>query len=412
MTRLGSSVVVESHWQWRSCGLVGVVEVAGCFFPQPARTRPMQPDRAACERLAAEGYTFIPVVRRLVADELTPVAALARLADRPHSFLFESVVGGERLARYSMLGVDPVERLIGDLQTVRIERDGHAPQALSGEPYAAIRDYMARFNSPDLPLLPRFCGGLVGYFGYDVVRLAEHLPQVPSDDLGLPDIYLMRFDTVVVFDHSFNHLLLVTHLDLTAGASVDAEWQRAEGALSTLQASLERPHQGGVVDVQPCEPLAYTQHTSQAKFEAAVEQIKGYIRAGDIFQAVPSQRLSAAITVNPFQVYRSVRSLNPSPYMFCLRMGEASLVGASPEIMVRVEDGKVVVRPIAGTIHRGATPAEDEILAQQLLAETQNAILPLVPYLDTLRWVFIVVAFGGIAVTIYARLDDWRRGRR
>jgi anthranilate synthase component 1 len=332
----------------------------------------MTPDRAACGRLAADGYNLIPVVRRLVADKLTPVAALARLADEPHAFLFESVVGGERLARYSMLGAAPRERLEGDLEAVRLIRPGQAPDVLPGDPYAAVRAYMARFRSPHLSELPRFCGGLVGYFSYDAVRLVEHLPAMPPDELGLPDLLLMRFDTVAVFDHSYNHLLLITHLDLSEHDDLDLAWQRAEAELDALQARLSAPHTASVVAPQAAAPLAYRQHTRQEDFEAAVERIKGYIRAGDIFQAVPSQRLTADISVSPFQVYRSVRSLNPSPYMFCLRMGDASLVGASPEIMVRVEDGRVVVRPIAGTIHRGRNPAEDEELARQLLADPKE----------------------------------------
>ena len=332
----------------------------------------MTPDRATCARLADEGYNLIPVVRRLVADALSPVAALARLGDEPHAFLFESVVGGERLARYSMLGARPRERLEGDLERVRLLREGAEPEVLPGDPYAAVRAYMARFRSPHLPELPRFCGGLVGYFSYDAVRLVEDLGPMPPDPLDLPDLLLMRFDTVAVFDHSFNHLLLVTHLDLTADADLDRAWAAAEAELDALQARLEGPAPVGMVAPQPSAPLAYHQHTARADFEAAVERIKDYIRAGDIFQAVPSQRLSAQVDVTPFQVYRSVRSLNPSPYLFCLRFGAASLVGASPEIMVRVEDGKVVVRPIAGTIHRGATPAEDEVLAAQLLADPKE----------------------------------------
>ncbi|MDA3962237.1 MAG: anthranilate synthase component I [Planctomycetota bacterium] len=332
----------------------------------------MLPDRDTCAQLASEGYNLIPVARRLVADELTPVGALARLQDEEYAFLFESVVGGERLARYSMLGASPRERLVGDLGQVRLVRRDGSEQVLPGDPYAAVRTYMAGFRSPHLNELPRFCGGLVGYFSYDTVRLVEDLPNMPPDDLNLPDLLLMRFDTVAVFDHSFNHLLLITHLDLTAGADVDTAWAVAEAELDALQARLSVPYPSSVVAPQACPDLAYRAHTKREDFEAAVETIKEYIRAGDIFQAVPSQRLSADVDVSPFQVYRSVRSLNPSPYMFCLRMGEASLVGASPEIMVRVEAGKVVVRPIAGTIHRGATPAEDAELAAQLLADPKE----------------------------------------
>jgi len=332
----------------------------------------MTPDLDRCRQLRDEGWNLIPVVRRLVADGLTPVAALGRLTDERYGFLFESVVGGERQARYSMLGVRPRERLVGDLEQLRLIRADGSRTTLPGEPYAAIRGYLARLRSPDIEGLPRFSGGLVGYFGYDTVRMAEHLPRVPPDPLDLPDIHLMRCDTVAVFDHSFNHLLLITHLDLSEGGDIDQAWRQAEVELDELQARLSTPVAPDLVAATRPQPLRYRQHTARADFEAAVDAIREYIRAGDIFQAVPSLRLSAPVDVSPFQVYRSVRSLNPSPYMFCLRMGDASLVGASPEIMVRVEGGKVAVRPIAGTIHRGRDAAEDEALAAQLLADPKE----------------------------------------
>jgi len=332
----------------------------------------MTPDLAACRALAAQGYTCIPVVRRLIADDVTPVAALARVRDEPYAFLFESVVGGERLARYSMLGVRPRLRLVGDLTQVVLHRDGQPPQVLPGDPYAAIRQCMAALKSPHLPGLPRFVGGLVGYFGYDIVRLGEPLPHCPRDALGLPDLHLMRFDTVVVFDHSFNHLLLITHLDLSVGASVDAAWAAAGRELDALEARLATPLPPRLVrDPLTVEPT-YRQHTPQPAFEAAVRRIQEFIRAGDAFQVVLSQRLSAACTIAPFQVYRSLRSLNPSPYLFYLRFADAALVGASPEIMVRVEDGRVSVRPIAGTAPRGTTPEEDDALAKALLADPKE----------------------------------------
>ncbi len=333
----------------------------------------MTPDLDRCRRLATEGHTMIPVMRRLVADDLTPVSAMQRLSDEDYGFLFESVVGGERMARYSMLGVRPRVRLVGDLNQLRIEDANGSCEVISGDPFVGIRTYMARFITPDLPDLPRFSGGLVGYFGYDTVRLAEHLPEAPPDRLGLPDIHLMRCDTLLVFDHSFNHLLLITHLDLTvSGTDVVRAYGQAEAELDALQSRLLTPAAPRLVGLAEVAPLSHHCHTPQERFLASVEQIKDYIRAGDIFQAVASQRLTAAISVNPFQVYRSIRSLNPSPYMFCLRLGPTSLVGASPEIMVRVEDGTVVVRPIAGTIGRGATPAEDAELAARLLADPKE----------------------------------------
>jgi anthranilate synthase component 1 len=332
----------------------------------------LTPDLATCRELAHQGYNLIPVVRRLVADELTPVGALARLSAEPHGFLFESVVGGERVARYSFLGVKPRERLVGDLKTIRlINADGHET-ILPGDPYAALRGYLGRFRTPHLAGLPRFSGGLVGYMGYDIIRLSEPLPHCPPDQLGLPDIHLMRVDTLLAFDHSFNHLLLITHLDLTQNHDIDAAYAAAQRELDDLQTRLEQPLRTNLVAPAASAEITYHQHTAKPVFEDAVRSIQEYIKAGDAFQVVLSQRLSAPRTVTPFQVYRSLRSLNPSPYLFCLRLGEASLVGASPEILVRVEGGKVAVRPIAGTALRGATPAEDERFAADLLADPKE----------------------------------------
>jgi len=334
-------------------------------------SRPMTPDRDTCRAHARAGYTLIPVVRRLVADGLTPVSALARLQDEPNAFLFESVVGGERLARYSFLGVRPRAQLIGDLKSVRLH-DAAGIRELAGNPIEAVRAYMKPIRCAPVAGLPRFAGGLVGYFGYDTVRISEPLPNCPPDPLGLPDVHLMRFDTVLVFDHSFNHLLLITHLEVTNENEIDAAWDVATRELDALTARLSAPVELSLVPISAPRELAYRSHTSRADFETAVARIQEYIKAGDAFQVVPSQRLSAPCTATPFAVYRSLRSLNPSPYLFCLRLGDASLIGASPEIMVRVEDGIVTVRPIAGTAKRGATPEEDEILAQELLADPKE----------------------------------------
>ncbi|HYE08333.1 MAG TPA: anthranilate synthase component I [Planctomycetota bacterium] len=332
----------------------------------------MTPDRAACAASAAAGFNLIPVMRRLVCDDLTPVSVLARIQDEPYAFLFESVVGGERVARYSMLGVRPRARLVGDLAGVRLHREGRAPEALPGDPYQAVRGYVAGLKSPPVQGFPRFSGGLVGYFSYDTIRLSERLPGCPPDPLGLPDLHLMRFDTVLVFDHSYNHLLLITHLDLSEGQSFDAAWTAAEAELDALTARLSVPMAPRLVRDAPAVEPSYTQHTPRATYEAGVRRIQEYVKAGDAFQVVLSQRLSAPCALTPFQVYRSLRSLNPSPYLFHLRFGDASLVGASPEIMVRVDNGTVAVRPIAGTTTRGKTPDEDEALARALLADPKE----------------------------------------
>lgn len=332
----------------------------------------MSPDLASCKKLAAEGFNLIPVVRRLVADDITPVGALSRLADEPHAFLFESVVGGERVARYSMLGVRPKARIVGDLSTITLIRADGRSERLDGDPFSAVRAYHRRFKAATIPGLPRFTGGLVGYWGYDVVRAAEPLPNCPPDRLGLPDVHLMHCDTVMVFDHSFNHLLLIAHLDLAEGRTVEAEYARASRDLDQLQRRLEAPAPVRLVEPQPAVEPSWHAHTPAARFHDGIRAIHERIRAGDSFQVVLSQRLTAACDVSPFQVYRSLRSLNPSPYLFYLRQGDSALVGASPELLVRVEDRKVAVRPIAGTALRGKTPAEDDELAKHLLADPKE----------------------------------------
>ena len=332
----------------------------------------MTPDLAAAQQLADQGFTLIPVVRRLVADALTPVGALARLNDEPYAFLFESVVGGERVARYSMVGAVPRARLVGNLQAITLHRQDGTTEVLAGDPYTAIRNYLKPYRSPSIPGLPRFSGGLVGYLSYDTVRMMEPLPNCPPDLLHLPDVHLCHFDTVLVFDHIYNHLLLITHLDLTTGKSVADAYQAATVELDAMQARLNKPHASDLVEATPGKELSYHQHTSKDRFEAGVRRIQEYIKAGDAFQVVLSQRLTTTCQLTPFQVYRSLRSLNPSPYLFCLKLGDSALVGASPELLVRVEDGRVAVRPIAGTALRGATPAEDERLGQELLNDPKE----------------------------------------
>lgn len=322
--------------------------------------------------LLRQGHNHLPLIRRLVADDLTPVAALSRFADQEHSFLFESVVGGESLARYSILGIKPVERLVGDLeQVVVIGADG-TERPLRGDPYTAVRSYMQQFKRPHLDELPRFSGGLVGYFSYDVVRLLEHLPDMPEDVLGVPDIHLMRYDTLLIFDHSFNQLLLVSHVHVNGEAELDAALQAANDELDWVEDELQKALTPRLHQITSPDDISFTSFTTAEDYQAAVTKGKAYIKAGDIFQFVPSLRLAMETSASPLQIYRSMRSLNPSPYMFCMRLGDFSWVGASPEIMVRVEAGLVHVRPIAGTIGRGATEQEDEALAAQLLADPKE----------------------------------------
>ena len=259
----------------------------------------MTPDLTACRKLASEGYNLIPGVRRLVADDLTPVGALARLADEPYAFLFESVVGGERVARYSMLGFAPRARLVGDLKQLKAIRSDGRTEILPGDPFTAVRGWHQRYRCATIPGLPRFSGGLVGWFGYDVVRAVEPLPNCPPDVLGLPDVHLMHCDTVLVFDHSFNHLLLITHLDLSEGQGVEAAYGRAQRELDALQRRLEAPLAIRLVEPQPAVQPEYRMHTPPAVFHDSIRKIQEYIKAGDAFQVVLSQRMSQDFPASP-----------------------------------------------------------------------------------------------------------------
>ncbi len=336
-------------------------------MPDPSAAATTSPAEVA--GWAAQGYRLIPVVRRLVADDLTPVGALDRLRGEAHHFLFESVVGGERVARYSMCGAAPRERIEGRAGDLHLIGADGSRRRLDGDPIAAVRAYLAGCRAPAVPGLPRFTGGLVGAFAYDLIRSYAPLAAAPPDPLGLPEVALGRYDTVAVFDHSHNHLLLIAHADAALGA---VGYARAVEDLDRLQAQLAQPRPPRLVAPVPAGELAVRQHTTRAEFAAAIDRIKAYIRAGDAFQVVVSQRLSAPCPHTPFQVYRSLRSLNPSPYLFCLAQGTHTLVGASPELLVRVERGRVAVRPIAGTTLRGATPEEDEANARALLADPKE----------------------------------------
>ncbi len=329
---------------------------------------PMTTPRQTVIDAFAQGFTVVPVVRRLVADDLTPVAALDRVRDAAHHFLFESVVGGERVARYSMLGAEPRARIEGGREGLFL-LEGGDHRRLEGDPIAAIRGYLSGLKVAPTPGLPRFSGGLVGAFAYDLIRAYEPLPDAPPDVLGLPEVSLGRYDTVAVFDHSHNHLLLISHADAVDGPGA---YDRAVEAIDRLQARLTATRAPSLVQAPPPSELPVRQHTSREQFHESVLKIKELIKAGDAFQVVLSQRLSAPCPHSAYQVYRSLRSLNPSPYLFCLNQGGHALIGASPELLVRVEDGRVAVRPIAGTALRGKDPEEDERLARDLLADPKE----------------------------------------
>jgi anthranilate synthase component 1 len=331
-----------------------------------------EPDVDRFVELAARG-NVVPVCRTLLADTLTPVSAYQKFARGKHSFLLESATGGEKLARYSFLGTDPFLLFRAREEEVEIEWGERREMRVCDDPIDELRALVERFRIVRLPGLPRFCGGAVGYAAYDAVRYVERLPKPPPDELGAPDLFFAFYDLMVVFDHLNKTILVI------CCARLDGEDPRQayEKALRRIDGAVERlrtPVTALSDDIAPRGEitLPYTSNFRKEEFCKAVERCKEYILAGDIFQVVLSQRLAARTKAKPFDVYRALRVINPSPYMFFLNMDDLKLVGSSPEIMVKVESGKVTVRPIAGTRRRGKTEEEDAALAAELLADPKE----------------------------------------
>ena len=317
------------------------------------------------KKLGSQG-NLVPVYREIDADLETPVSAYLKVARPPYSFLLESVEGGERLARYSFIGTEP--------NAVRKTGPGHPEGAM--DPLIAVEREMNRYKLIPIPELPRFHGGAVGYLAYDVIRYFEpRVPEPPTDPLALPESLFMFIDTLLVFDHLQHNIKVVSHMKL------DGDLESAYGeALAKIDRLVERL-------AMPLEPPPakkpegrressppVTSNFTQEGYKAAVERAKEYIYAGDIIQVVPSQRLARKTDAHPFQIYRALRSINPSPYMYYLHLDDFHIVGASIETLVRVENGTVVTHPIAGTRPRGETPEEDAALEEELrTSEKQRA---------------------------------------
>ena len=323
----------------------------------------------------AKDHTIVPVYRQLIGDTLTPVTAFCKIQEGDWAFLFESVVGGERMGRYSFLGSGPFLKFEAFGQQVRIAHaDGPKEEFTHPDPLRCLEETLKAYRAPHVLGLPRFCGGAVGYAGYDTIRYVEHLPNAPEDDRKLPDLSFALYDRMVIFDHISKTVLVV------ANAHVDPHDVKGsyEKACRRIDRLVERLQQG-VADLQLTDIATvgevsrpFTSNFTQEGFENAVRQCKEYINAGDIFQVVLSQRLHAQTRARPFDIYRALRVLNPSPFMFYLKAGPSCLVGASPEIMTRVENGHVTIRPLAGTRKRGKSPEEDRQLAEELLADPKE----------------------------------------
>jgi len=313
----------------------------------------------------AKRATFVPVVKELVADLLTPVSAFLKIAEHSdYAFLLESVEGGEHIGRYSFLGKDPFLILRGRDATTTIERAGVITDA--EQPFIeTLRHLMNSFQSPFVPGLPRFTGGAVGYLGYDTAAWFE--PTTRRDGDAPPDrddAGFMLFDTVLAFDHVQHRILLIANARISGDEDLKSLYQFACAKIEFLESELERAL--SLKRAAVGEPVTLVSNMPQPAYEAIVKKAKDYIAAGDIYQVVLSQRFEAEVGVDAFTVYRALRHVNPSPYMFFIRMGDRSIVGSSPEMLVRVEGRHAITHPIAGTRPRGKSEEEDVRLGEEL----------------------------------------------
>ena len=324
-------------------------------------------------RLAAQGYNRIPVVVQTMADLETPLTAYFKLANRPNTYLLESVVGGERFGRYSFIGLACRTLLQAHRNTVSVLHAGTVVEHIENtDPLAFVRVYLQRFRVPDLPGLPRFVGGLCGYLGYDTVRWIE--PRLADgwdkpDVTGCPDMLLLLSEELAVFDNLSGKLSLIVYADPAQPGALRAARQRLRDLLGALRLPLDARDAGGAAFAAPGEVRS---NIERAQFEAAVQRARDYIHAGDAMQVVLSQRLSRSFAGSPMSLYRALRALNPSPYMYYFDAGDFHVVGASPEILSRLEQGTVTVRPIAGTRRRGVDREQDLALERELLADPKE----------------------------------------
>jgi len=325
--------------------------------------------------LAGRGNT-VPVYRTLLADHLTPVLAFRKLlAEGEQGFLLESIVGMERIARYTFLGVRPrmVVRSFGE--RVEIERGpGQVETVACDDPLAKLQELLDARKAVHHGSLPRFAGGAVGYVGYDVIRHYEPLPGCPTDDRGLPDMVFGFYDTMLIFDHVDKTVRVVANALLDEHPDPGAAYDDARVRIDAVCERLRRPAPLRAEDMVRREPveMPFDSNVERDDFLRAVKACKEYIRAGDIFQVVLSQRLRVGSGADPMDIYRALRVINPSPFMFLLKTRDVTLLGSSPEIMVRVENGEITSRPLAGTRPRGATDEEDKRLEEELLADPKE----------------------------------------
>lgn len=321
---------------------------------------------------AARGYNRVPLMREILADIDTPVSTYLKLAGAPYTYLLESVQGGEQWGRYSIIGLPSSTHLSVRGHDVELIENGETVERRTvDDPLQSVRDLQARYRAPQREDLPRFTGGLVGYFGYDTVRYIEPKLKAPDkpDPVGAPDIFLMVSEDVMVFDNLSGRLYLITHVDPGETNALDRGYGRLDELIEELRTKQpELPRAPG----RAVDESDFTSSFGEAEFKRAVERCRQYIYDGDIMQVVLSQGLSIPYPASTFDLYRALRTVNPSPYMYYFDLEDFQIAGSSPEILVRLEDGTVTVRPIAGTRRRGRSREEDERLEKELLSDPKE----------------------------------------
>ncbi|OIP64313.1 MAG: anthranilate synthase component I [Nitrospirae bacterium CG_4_9_14_3_um_filter_53_35] len=317
---------------------------------------------------------LIPVHKEILADMETPVSAFRKIDQGGFSFLLESVEGGEKWGRYSFLGSRPAAVIESKDNEVRVMSDGVSLKSGRGEdPVDFIRAYMSRFKPVNDPDLPRFLGGAVGYIGYDMVRFFERIPDVPKEDSGFPEMLLMVMADLLIFDNMGKKILIVSNVFLDDGEDPETAYHQAEERINRMIERLNVPCKIVNLSLPKAVDLEIPASSfTKSRFCEAVKRAKEYIVAGDVIQVVLSQRFRTRVINDPFDIYRVLRTVNPSPYMYYLHMGEIRIVGSSPEVLVRVEGDRVEVRPIAGTRPRGRDEEEDQALMAELLSDPKE----------------------------------------
>ena len=315
----------------------------------------------------------VPVYRQLFADTLTPVSAFQKVSDTDYAFLLESADGGEKIAKYSTIGSNPFAGFKCKGSNVEIFNKEGITHIETTDPFKVLEQQISKFSPVRVNGLPDFFGGAVGYTSYDSVRYVETLPDSTVDDLNLPDMYFMFYDETIVFDHLNKTIKVVcaAHID---ERDIQEIYEDTVNKIDNVTNKLRTPVMTLSDDITEKGELSlkFSSNFKKSDFLQAVETCKEYIRAGDIIQAVLSQRLQTEINAKPINIYRTLRVINPSPYMFYIKMKDLELIGSSPEVMVKVDDGNINVRPIAGTRKRGSTTEEDELLAKELLSDPKE----------------------------------------